>query len=162
MLWTRFGLAGLLLLAWLGVGTRWVSADPLTPISGGISADNGHLEPIAQFGSVVIFLHEDTHQLTGDIDGDWVEVGFLTLDLATGEGFFMAEGEFTGTVLGESGRATLRVHGEIRDFFVTDRGHFVITQGQGGLTGVHASGTFEYTVGVGGSYAGQAHFDERP
>lgn len=161
MLRTRFGPAGVLLLAWLALAAGPVGADPPTPVSGKISADNGHFEPIAQFGSVVIFLHDDTHQLTGDIEGDFVEIGFLALDMNTGEGFFMAEGDFTGTVLGESGKATLRVQGEVRDFFVTDRGHFVITQGQGGLAGVHAVGTFDYIVGVGGNYSGQAHFDER-
>ena len=72
---------------------------------------------------------------------------------------FVPAGEL-GMVAGET--ATLRVHGEIRDFFFTDRGHFVLTQGEGGLSGVHASGTFVYTIGFGGPYAGLAHFDDRP
>lgn len=151
------GLGCLLLLS----GTNPVSADPPAPVSGSISADNGHFEPIGQIGNVVFFEHEDTHQLTGDIQGDWLEVGILALDVVTGEGFFMAEGEFSGTILGQSGDATLRVHGEVRNFFVTDRGHFVITQGEGGLAGVHAWGTYDYIVGVGGSYTGAAQFDDR-
>lgn len=163
MLRTCFGLAGLLLLSWLAFGVGPALADTPTEICGGISADNGHFDPIAQDGSVILFLHADTHELTGDIQGSWAEIGYLALDVITGEGFFMAEGVFTGTVLGgPSGMAVLRVHGEVRNFGMTDRGHFVITQGRDGLAGVHAVGTYEVTVGVGGRYKGQAHFDERP
>jgi hypothetical protein len=158
------GLVGLACLLWvtgLVLGTARVLADSPEPVSGTISSDNGHFEPVFQDGSVVVFEHDDVHQLTGDIEGDWVEFGYLFLDLNTGEGFFMAEGTLIGGVLGKSGTATLRVQGEVRDFFVTDRGHFVITQGYGGLAGVHASGTYEYVVGVGGFYDGRAHFDDR-
>ena len=155
-------LSGLLLVAWVAFGGGRVFADRPTDVGGGIGMDNGHFEPIAQEGSVVTFVHVDVHELTGDIQGHWAEVGFLTLDLVTGEGFFMAEGTFTGTVLGsESGAATLRVQGEVRNFGVTDRGHFVLTQGDDGLAGVHAVGTYEVTVGEGGSYEGVAHFDNR-
>jgi hypothetical protein len=131
------------------------------PISGGISADNGHFDPIAQDGCVVTFRHDDTHQLSGSVQGDWVETAILTLDVCTGSGFFRAEGVLDGSVLGRPGTATLRVHGEVRDFFFTDRGHFDISHGEGGLAGVHATGTFAYTVGVGGTYQGLAHFDDR-
>jgi hypothetical protein len=80
----------------------------------------------------------------------------------TGEGFFMAEGDFLGAVLDcELGTASLRVHGEVTNFFFTDRGHFVITHGRDGLAGVHARGTYDYIVGVGGGYTGFAHFDDR-
>lgn len=157
----RFGLTSLL-VAWLAVGAGPVLAEPPEEICGGISGDNGHFEPIAQDGSVVTFIHMDVHELTGDVQGEWAEVGILILDLATGQGFFMAEGTFRGTVQGTGpGCATLRVQGEVRDFFVTDRGQFVITQGEGGLAGVHAWGTYGYIVGVGGSYAGLAHYDDR-
>ena len=163
MLRTCFGLAGLLLLGWFTFGVGLATAETPAEICGEISADNGHFDPIAQDGSVILFVHEDTHELTGDIQGSWAEIAYFSLDVVTGEGFFMAEGEFTGTVLGgPSGKAILRVQAEVRDFFFADRGHFLITQGQGGLAGVHAVGTFEYVVGVGGRYKGQAQFDERP
>lgn len=152
---------GLACLLWVS-GTGPAFADRPVPVKGEISADNGHFEPIFQDGSVVVFEHDDVHHLTGDIEGDWVEFGYLILDLNTGEGFFIGQGTLRGSVLGKSGTATLRVHGEVRNFFVTNRGHFDITNGQDGLSGVHALGTYEYTVGVGGSYAGRAHFDERP
>ena len=155
------GLACLLLVTGPAVGTGHVYAEAPVPICGEISGDNGHFEPIAQDGNVVIFLHEDVHELTGDVQGEWSEVGLLTLDLSTGAGFFFAVGEFDGAVLGETGTATLKVHGEVRDFFVTDRGYFVITHGEDGLAGVHASGTYSYIVGAGGRYDGSAHFDER-
>jgi hypothetical protein len=161
MLRTCFSLAGLL-SAWFAFGAGSVVAQPPCDIRGGIGGDNGHFEPIAQDGSVVTFIHDDVHELTGDVQGVWVEVGFLTLDLATGEGFFMAEGDFLGAVLdSESGTATLRVHGEVTNFFFTDRGHFVITRGRDGISGVHAWGTYDYTVGAGGCYTGFANFDDR-
>jgi hypothetical protein len=162
-LWARVELAGLLLVAWLALGAGSALADPPVGVSGGISGDNGHFVPISQDGSVVTFLHEDVHELTGDVQGHWDEVGVLVLDLATGEGFFKAVGTFSGTVRGgDPGTATLRVQGEVHDFLVTDRGHFVITHGRGGLAGVHARGTYAYTVGAGGSYDGDAQFDGRP
>jgi hypothetical protein len=149
-----------------------------TPISGKISADaDGEptFDPIRQEGCVITFAHPgEQHDLTGSVQGSWIEDGILTLDVCTGQGFFRAEGVFTGTVLGRGpGTAILRVHGEVRNFFFIDHGHFVITQGQGGLAGVHAVGSFEYTVPHGdpeslhgeneggGSYVGLAHFDHR-
>jgi hypothetical protein len=125
---------------------------------------------------VITFEHRDEqHDLTGSVQGSWIEVGILTLDVCTGQGFVRAEGVFTGTVLGRGpGTAILRIHGEVRGSFFIDHGHFVITQGQGGLAGVHAWGTFQYTVphedpenphgdpeGPAGSYMGFAHFDSR-
>lgn len=158
---TRYGMAGFLLLAWLAIGSAPALAGEPAPISGSISADNGHFEPFAQDGNVVYYRHEDIHELTGDIEGTWVEVAIFALDVVTGEGFFMAEGTFTGTVFGVPGEAKLRVHSEVREFFFANGGHFILTQGRGGLAGVHALGTFSYTVGVGGLYAGLAQFDER-
>jgi hypothetical protein len=167
------GLACLLLVAGPAPGTGRAIADSPVPVSGTISADNGHFIPIAQDGCVVTFLHPDVHELTGDIEGLMIEEGILVLDLCSGEGFFSVTADFVGTVLGsEPGTATLRVHGEIRDFFFIDRGHFLLTQGEGGLAGVHAWGSFESTVGHedpvthehiegGGSYNGFAHFDNR-
>jgi hypothetical protein len=166
------GLALVLLVTGPGLGTGLVFADPPVPVSGDISADNGHFEPLAQEGCVVTLFHPDVHELTGDIEGLMIEEGILVLDLCTGEGFFSAEAVFVGTVLGSApGTATLRVHGEVRNFFFIVRGHFDLTHGEGGLAGVHASGSFDATVGHvdsngevvegGGTYNGLAHFDER-
>ncbi len=158
------GLACLLLVSALALGTGRALADRPEEVRGGISADNGHFEPIAQDGCVVTFRHDDIHVLTGDIEGLMIEeAAILVLDLCTGEGFLSAEAVFVGAVLGsEPGVATLRVHGEVRNFGVTDRGHFDITDGEGALAGVHAWGTYDYILGVGGHYNGLALFDERP
>ncbi len=138
------------------------SHSALAAMSGTISADNATFIPIRQEGCVITFLHPDVHDLTGSVQGQYTETGILTLNVCTGRGFFRAEGVIDGSVLGsQSGTATLRIEGVVRDFVFIDQGHFVITQGEGGLAGVHAAGTFAYTVGVGGTYQGLAHFDDR-
>src|SRR5262249_20379983 len=129
-------------VAALLVSSRASHSAPVA-IEGRISPDvdgKPTFNPIRQEGSVITFEHPDEHDLTGAVPGRWEEVGLLTLDVSTGQGFVRAEGVFTGTVLGRGpGTAILRIQGEVRDFFVITAGHFVITQGEGGLAGVHAS-----------------------
>jgi hypothetical protein len=133
-----------------------------TDIGGAISADNGIFIPVSQEGCVIAFTHPDVHELSGSLEGQMTEVGTLTLDVCTGEGFFSAVAEFTGSVLGSlPGTATLTVHGTVTSFVVIEGGHFVLTDGEGGLAGAHAVGRFDYTVGEGGTYTGRAHFDQR-
>ena len=45
---------------------------------------------------------------------------------------------------------------------IIDKGHFTLSRGAEGLAGVHAVGTFEFTLGIGGTYVDLAHFDQRP
>ena len=156
------GLACLLLVSGPATGTGRVLAGPPAPAVGTISSDNGHFEPIAQDGCVVTFLHVDVHELTGAIEGLMIEEGIFVLDTCTGEGYFSVEATFVGTVLGsESGTARLKVEGPITSFVVSEGGRFVISHGEGGLSGVHAWGSFDYIVGVGGCYDGLAIFDRR-
>jgi hypothetical protein len=49
--------------------------------------------------------------------------------------------------------------GRIRDSKIIDLGHFTLAGGKEGLKGVHASGTFNFTMGAGGEYIGHAYFD---
>jgi hypothetical protein len=42
-----------------------------------------------------------------------------------------------------------------------DLGHFTLGNGAGGLAGVRAQGTFNFTMGQGGKYVGFAHFERR-
>ena len=131
-------------------------------ISGGISADNDVFIPIKQEGNVVTLLHPDIHELTGSLEGRLLEVGRLTLDLSTGKGFFSTEAQFVGTALGGAiGTATIKLHGKVRDSGVTENGHFVIFGGRDGLAGIHATGSYEYILGKGGTYQGRVDVDER-
>jgi hypothetical protein len=140
------------------------SSKPAKPasISGEISADNDVFIPIKQEGNVVTLLHPDVHELTGAVEGKLLEVGRLTLDLSTGKGFFSTEAQFAGTVLGGAfGTATIKLHGKVRDSGITENGYFVIFGGRDGLAGIHATGTYDYVLGKGGTYRGQLEVDER-
>jgi hypothetical protein len=111
---------------------------------------------------VITFLHPDVHELTGSVQGITHRRVSLTLHVSTGRGFFRAEGVIDAVLGSQPGTATLRIEGVVRDFVFLDQGQFVISHGEDGLAGVHASGTWAYTVGVGGTYQGLAHFDDRP
>jgi hypothetical protein len=112
---------------------------------------------------VATFLHIDVHELSGDLQGLILVVETITLDLCTGDGFLTGEADFAGTVLGsEPGAARMSYHGELRAFVFIENGHFIMTDGEDGLAGVHAWSFWDFTAGVGGTYDGLAHFDERP
>ena len=138
------------------------SATRPTPISGHITADAGIFIPIGERGCKVVLFHPGHHDLAGTLEGQIVEDGTLVVDRCTGDGFYNVTAVFTGTVLGsEPGTAIFTAHGRLRDSGFIDRGHFTLSRGEGGLAGVHAAGTFQFTLGVGGDYVGVANFDSR-
>ena len=61
----------------------------------------------------------------------------------------------------DPGTATFTADGLIHDSKIIDLGHFTLADGKEGLEGVSASGTFNFTMGVGGEYVGRASFDRK-
>jgi hypothetical protein len=151
----------LALVAIVGLGTMGSAAGPVS-IAGWVNADAGIFIPVKQEGCRITFFHPGHHDLTGALAGTIVEDGTLVLDKCTGDGFYNVTAAFTGTVLGSApGTATFTAHGSLHSFNRIDHGHFTLSRGAGALAGVHAVGTFEFTIGVGGAYVGRAHFDRR-
>jgi hypothetical protein len=131
-------------------------------ITGRITADAGIFIPVAERGCKIVLFHPGHHELTGALEGQIVEDGTLVLDRCTGDGFYNVTAVFTGRVQGsEVGTAIFTAQGRLRAGTFIDKGHFALDRGEGGLAGVHAVGTFEFTLGVGGDYVGLAHFDDR-
>ena len=150
----------LALVTILGLGTMGSAAGP-TAIAGWVNADAGIFIPIKQQECRITFFHPGHHELTGALAGIIVEEGTLVLDKCTGDGFYNVTAAFTGTVLGSApGTATFTAHGSLHSYNRIDEGHFTLSRGAGGLAGVHAVGTFEFTIGVGGGYVGLAHYDQ--
>lgn len=130
-------------------------------ISGGITAEVPDFIPVGQHGCKVLLFHPGFHHLTGSIEGSFVEDGYFLLDKCTGEGFYYVTAAFTGTVLGsEPGTATFKADGRIRNSTIIDLGHFTLVDGMGGLEGVTASGTFNFTMGKGGEFLGFAFIEK--
>lgn len=126
-------------------------------ISGGITAEVPDFIPVGQHGCKVLLFHPGFHHVSGDMEGSFVEDGYFLLDRCTGEGFYYVTAAFTGTVLGSNpGTATFKADGRIRESTIIDLGHFTLVDGTGGLAGITASGTFNFTMGVGGEYRGLA------
>ena len=146
------------------LGPSAESARPV-PITGAITADAGIFIPVKQHGCKVTLFHPGHHDLSGALEGVIVEDGTLVLNRCTGDGFYNVTAVFTGTVLGsEPGTATFTAIGQLQTIggiSSIERGHFTLSRGEGGLAGVHAEGTFEFTLGVGGTFVGRAHFDQR-
>jgi hypothetical protein len=131
-------------------------------VSGGITAEVPIFIPIGSNGCKVILFHPGEHHLTGEIEGEIKEDGYFLIDQCTGKGFYYVIAAFTGTILGsDPGTATFTADGRIRDSTIIDLGHFTLEDGKEGLKGVTASGTFNFTMGVGGEYVGRAHFERR-
>ena len=131
-------------------------------ISGEITAEVPIFIPVGGNQCRVLLFHPGEHHLTGEIEGQILEDGYFLIDQCTGDGFYYVIAAFTGTVLGsEPGTATFVADGRIRDFRFIDVGHFTLGGGKEGLAGVHAKGTFKYTMGVGGEYVGSAYFDRK-
>lgn len=152
----------------LGVTGNAATGAPKLPknpkgVSGGITAEVPIFVPVGGHGCKVLLFHPGQHHLTGTIEGVFVEDGYFLVDQCTGDGFYYVIAQFTGTVLGsEPGTATFTADGRIRDKTIIDLGHFTLSNGAEGLEGVHASGTFHFTMGVGGEYVGEASFDRKP
>ena len=137
------------------------SATKHRAISGGITAEVPDFQPVGQHGCKVLLFHPGFHHLTGSIEGSFVEDGYFFLDKCTGEGFYYVTAAFTGTVLGsQPGTATFKADGRIRNSTIIDLGHFTLVDGKEGLEGVTASGTFNFTMGQGGEFLGQAFIDK--
>ena len=101
--------------------------------------------------------------MSGEIEGVFVEDGYFLVDQCTGEGFYYVIARFTGTVLGsEPGTAVFKADGRIRESTIIDLGHFTLGEGTEGLEGVQASGTFQFTMGKGGTYDGVVSFEKKP
>ena len=131
-------------------------------ISGEITAEVPDFIPVGQHGCKVLLFHPGFHHLTGSIEGSFVEDGYFLLDKCTGEGFYYVTAAFTGTVLGSApGTATFKADGRIRNSTIIDLGHFTLVDGQGGLEGVTASGTFNFTMGTGGEFVGDAFIEKK-
>jgi hypothetical protein len=131
-------------------------------ISGGITAEVPIFIPVGGNGCKVLLFHPGKHHLSGAIVGQILEDGYFLIDQCTGDGFYYVVAAFTGTVLGsDPGTATFVADGRIRDSKIIDLGHFTLGDGKEGLAGVTASGTFNFTMGVGGTYVGQVSFDRR-
>jgi len=130
-------------------------------IAGQISVGNGELMQVKQDGGGVTLVHPDVHDLTGSLEGMVAEFGTLKLDRSTGKGSFDANAEFVGTVLGsQPGTARITIHAQLTDSRVLS-GRIVVTHGRYGLAGVHATATFRYVFGEGGSYEGRARSTKR-
>ena len=131
-------------------------------ISGEISAETPDFIPVGQHGCKVLLFHPGFHHLTGSIVGSFVEDGYFLIDRCNGEGFYFVTAAFTGTVLGSQvGTATFKADGRIHDSTIIDLGHFTLVDGLGGLAGVTAEGTFNFTMGVGGEFDGTAYFEKK-
>ena len=148
-------------------GTGLAAPEPLKSsakhrkISGGITAEDPNFIPIGGHACKVLLFHPGHHHLTGAIEGEIVEDGYFLIDQCTGEGFYFVTAAFTGTILGsEQGTATFKADGRIRNSTIIDLGYFTLGDGEGGLTGVRAEGTFHFTMGKGGEYVGTAYFDK--
>ena len=85
----------------------------------------------------------------------------------SGRGFFKGTVEFASvTVHGKTGSLEMRVNGTRPDPFTDWTGHWVITSGEGELTGLHGQGTWwgpgwQEVVGEWGEihYSGKIHFE---
>jgi hypothetical protein len=131
-------------------------------IAGGITAEVPDFIPVGQHGCKVLLFHPGFHHTTGSLEGSFVEDGYFLIDRCTGEGFYYVTAAYTGTVLGSKpGAATFKADGRIRDSTIIDLGHFTLVDGTGGLEGVTAEGTFNFTMGEGGKYVGVAHFEKK-
>ncbi len=97
-----------------------------------------------------------THEITGTLSGTFVEQEVYTVQ-PTGETHVRTQALFNGTVAGKTGTAVIEFRGVLAGAVAV--GSFVVRNGTGGLVGLHAEGTAEITVGVGGTYSGQFHFD---
>jgi hypothetical protein len=138
------------------------SAGGPAAITGWVNADAGIFIPVARHGCKITFFHPGDHELTGALEGRILEDGTLVINQCTGDGFYNVTAAFTGSVMGsEPGTGVFTAVGQLHSFGRIDRGHFTLSRGEGGLAGVHAEGTFEFTLGVGGTYQGLAHFDQR-
>jgi hypothetical protein len=138
------------------------STGPHKTISGGITAEVPIFIPVGGNGCKVLLFHPGQHHLTGAIEGEIQEDGYFLIDKCTGNGFYYVVAAFTGTILGsDPGTATFVADGRIHDSTIIDLGHFTLGDGKEGLAGVNASGTFNFTMGVGGEYVGRAYFDRR-
>jgi hypothetical protein len=138
------------------------SAQRAGVISGGITAEDPNFIPVGTHGCKVLLFHPGHHHLTGAIEGEIVEDGYFLLDQCTGDGFYYVTAAFTGSVLGsEPGTATFKADGRIRESTIIDLGHFTLGDGAGGLAGVRAQGTFNFTMGQGGKYKGFAYFERK-
>ncbi len=136
-------------------------ASPPTTVSGGwtiiytpicTAIDDGILKCVFTGG-------ERTH--TGDIDGIITVEGFYIMNLHKGLATIHAEGVMDGTVLGRSGQAVFYFDSKT-DLNVTPAqivGVWTMSNGTGGLKGVHGQGSWVGVAGVGGTYSGQIHFD---
>ena len=143
-------------------GTEQTKSAFQRKISGEITAETPDFIPVGQHGCKVLLFHPGFHHLTGSIEGSFVEDGYFLLDRCTGEGFYYVTAAFTGTVLGsETGTATFKADGRIRDSTIIDVGHFTLVDGLGGLSGVTAEGTFNFTMGIGGEFVGTAYFEKK-
>ena len=131
-------------------------------ITGEITAEVPDFVPVGQHGCKVLLFHPGFHHVSGAMEGAFVEDGYFLLDRCTGEGFYYVTAAFTGTVLGSKpGTATFKADGRIRDSTIIDHGHFTLVDGAGGLAGVTASGTFNFTMGKGGEFLGNAFIEKK-
>ena len=96
---------------------------------------------------------------TGDIAGTIDVEGIMLTNLHEGVRTIHAHGTFTGSVKGSSGQASAIFESKVDLATHIIDGIWVISQGTGGLEGVHGQGTWSGVEGVTGSLTGQIHFD---
>jgi len=134
-----------------------VSASTAMPLSGTFRATIAPVGSRSADGNTIIsFTFMET--FTGTMSGTRVGAGTLlvhpdgTLDVRDA-------GLFTGTIGAASGTATITGVGA--GVFASFAGRFRVSEGSGGLAGLHASGSFKGSatgpVSFAGTYSGQAH-----
>jgi len=123
------------------------SANVLTPVSIRVADDNTFID------------YTYVERWQGTIDGTRVGSGSLVIH-PDGSVNAQASGVFTGTIAGRSGTALLRI--SVSGTLVSAAGNFSMTDGTGGLAGVHAEGTdAAFPTGptsFGATYSAVVHF----
>ncbi len=107
-------------------------------------------------GNLIISLTA-VFDFTGPLTGSFV-ADFTIVAKPTGEQTFQATGTYSGAVGGSSGSFDFNFVGSIEGGTAA-QGHLTILGGTGGLTNLHGELDLMGTVGVGGTYSGEIHFD---
>jgi hypothetical protein len=154
--WKRTTLAfGIPLFLAVLAPTAYASAP--TPLSG---AFNATIVPVASRSAdgntIIFFTFNET--FTGTMIGTRVGTGTLVVR-PDGTLHICDIGLFTGTIAGTSG--TARITGVASGVFSSLTGRFRVSDGDGGLSGVHGEGSFVGSatgpVSFAGTYSGQVH-----
>jgi hypothetical protein len=148
---TFLALVGLLLLV------PPVYASPPAPASGTFANAGPPInEEVRTAGDNIIITGTYPFIISGTVTGSAVDE-VRTVFHPNGKFTFEIVETCTCTVGGQSGTMVSRLVG--RGEGASYQGELIMLSGTGGLANLHYQATFVGTVGVGGSYTGQIHFD---